>query len=199
MLRNGHRIISFLISAVLLGSLAGATFARNRIWHDTASLWLNSAEGSAAKRGPDHVAFIFLGAGQKFAGDGQARKAIEQFRKALALKPDLAEAYFDLGLVYGQLEQYDRAIEEFHRVLALDPEYEGVHYAAGLAFAQKGEYDRAVEEFTGAIDADPEFAQIYVNRGLAYARSGKPGPALSDFQKACALGDVQGCEALKKN
>ena len=44
---------------------------------------------------------------------GQFENALEQYQKAIELKPELAEAHFGLGVVYIQLGETESAIEAF--------------------------------------------------------------------------------------
>jgi tetratricopeptide (TPR) repeat protein len=50
-------------------------------------------------------------------------KAIKHYRTALELKPDCAEAHFNLGLVYFQQGLTKKAREEFEEALRIDPGY----------------------------------------------------------------------------
>jgi tetratricopeptide (TPR) repeat protein len=67
----------------------------------------------------------------------------------------------------------------------------------GLVYYKKGQYDRAIEDYNRTIALDPNCAPAYYNRGLAYALSENMGKAISDFQKACDIGDENGCDILQ--
>ncbi|MBD3184237.1 tetratricopeptide repeat protein [Candidatus Poribacteria bacterium] len=49
--------------------------------------------------------------------------AIEEFRKAIQLRPGSAEAHYNLGAAYMNIENYDDASKLFQRALELDPAY----------------------------------------------------------------------------
>ncbi|MBI5892312.1 MAG: tetratricopeptide repeat protein [Deltaproteobacteria bacterium] len=100
--------------------------------------------------------------------------AIEAYTKAIALNPNLAQAYSNRGVAYAYKGQYDRAIEDYNKAIALDPNF-------------KGQHDRAIEDLNKAIALDPNVAGAYNNRGLAYALSGNMGRAIEDYNKAIAL------------
>ena len=51
--------------------------------------------------------------GTVYYGLGRADEAIEEYQKAIRLKPGYALAHNNLGLVYGKLGRVDEAIEEF--------------------------------------------------------------------------------------
>ena len=67
----------------------------------------------------------------------------------------------------------------------------------GSEYAAKGEYNKALNNFNLAIRINPNNAAAYTGRGLAYYQPGNMGKAISDFQKACDMGDVLGCEYLQ--
>ena len=39
----------------------------------------------------------------------------------MAVKPDSAEAYFDMGRAHARLKQYSRAIDAWHKCVDVDP------------------------------------------------------------------------------
>ena len=56
------------------------------------------------------------------ASRGRYIEAIEDYDKAIQLKPDYAEAYYNRGMSNIALEEHDEAIEDFNQVIALNPE-----------------------------------------------------------------------------
>jgi tetratricopeptide (TPR) repeat protein len=55
---------------------------------------------------------------------GQYQLAIEDFNKAISLKQDYADAYYNRGYAYTNLGQYQRAIEDYNEVIRLKPDNE---------------------------------------------------------------------------
>ncbi|MEO0053832.1 MAG: tetratricopeptide repeat protein, partial [candidate division WOR-3 bacterium] len=49
-------------------------------------------------------------------------KAIQDFSKAIELKPDLAEPYINRGLAYAKKGELDKAIQDWFMVMRLKPE-----------------------------------------------------------------------------
>ena len=50
---------------------------------------------------------------------GQYEKAIEAYKKAIAIKPDKDEAYYNMGTAYSKLEQYEKAIEAYKQAIKI--------------------------------------------------------------------------------
>ena len=53
--------------------------------------------------------------------NGELDKAIKNYTKAIALKPDYAEAYYNRGFVYRMKEDYKRAIEDYTKTIEIEP------------------------------------------------------------------------------
>ena len=58
---------------------------------------------------------------------GQVDEAIESHRKAIELKPNLAEAHSDLGLALANAGRIREAIPEHFRAVELNPESARIH------------------------------------------------------------------------
>jgi Flp pilus assembly protein TadD len=65
-----------------------------------------------------HYAF-----GQTYANLGQFSEAIRQYKEATKLKEDDPDMFYDLGVAYTKLAQYDAAAAAFSKSLEIDPDY----------------------------------------------------------------------------
>ncbi len=68
---------------------------------------------------------------------------------------DLAWAYYNRGVAYGNLGEYRRAIEDYDEALRLDPDYAVAYNNRGSAYSNLGEYRRAIGDFARALWLDP--------------------------------------------
>jgi DNA-binding winged helix-turn-helix (wHTH) protein/TolB-like protein/Flp pilus assembly protein TadD len=75
------------------------------------------------------------------------RAAIDDFRRALAITPSLAEAHFQLGFMYMDYGLLEKASAEFNAALALDPQYPAMLFRLGRLHLFQQEYQIALEEF----------------------------------------------------
>jgi len=64
--------------------------------------------------------------------EGQYQDAIIAYKKAIAIKPDYAHVYFDMGLAYMKLKQNVLAVEAFKKYLNLEPTGEHADIAGDL-------------------------------------------------------------------
>ena len=57
------------------------------------------------------------------------REALADYDKAVALKPDFAEAYTHRGNVLGELKRVDEALASYGRAMEIDPDHDFLHGA----------------------------------------------------------------------
>lgn len=89
---------------------------------------------------------------------GRPDLAVQQFSDTVKLKPDFAEAYYNLGVALRLINQGDRAIEAFRRAVEIDPKFAEAHNALGEMLGAMGRLDEAIACFEKAVEADPDFA-----------------------------------------
>ena len=74
-------------------------------------------------------------------------EAITEFERALALKPDFADAHNNLGVVLAEQGHVAEAILHYEEALRLKRDYVDAHYNYGNALNQSG---RTAEAMTGS-------------------------------------------------
>ncbi len=99
-------------------------------------------------------------------------KGYAEVQKALALNPNLAEAYYARGLLAWtpQAFQFEAAAADFRRAIEISPSLADAHYWLAWLYNHAGLLDRALEEANIAARLDPGRldSNTYV-RGLQFA------------------------------
>ena len=96
--------------------------------------------------------------------------AFADYRSALAIIPDLPEAYVGRGNIYFLAGKLDRAIEDYSRALDLNISRAYIaHLNRGMAYEKLGRYDVAEADYRQALAAQPDWdlAVKKLNRVLA--------------------------------
>ncbi|HET7872299.1 MAG TPA: tetratricopeptide repeat protein, partial [Terriglobales bacterium] len=104
-------------------------------------------------------------------------QAIEKFKNAVDLDPDLKVAKLYLATAYAQqyvpgvdtpenVANAKQAIEQYQKVLENDPK--SVNSMKGIAFLymQMKDFDKARDYYTKAIDIDPNDPELYYSVGV---------------------------------
>ena len=108
------------------------------------------------------------------------------------------EDYFNSGIAYYELGEYQQAIKDFNQAIRLDPKFAEAYNNRGSAYYGKGQYDEAIADYTKAIELNPKYDKAYNNRGTGYINLGKKDRACDDWRKACELGFCKGLNWAKK-
>src|SRR5262249_24694831 len=118
------------------------------------------------------------------------------YEKALALDPQYAEAYTQLGWTYYvewgfrwsvDRQTLEQAFALAQQALALDEFLPIAHSLLGMCYARKQLYDRAIAEGERAIALDPNNADSYVWQAEVLHFAGRPEDALRAVQQAMRL------------
>jgi predicted O-linked N-acetylglucosamine transferase (SPINDLY family) len=113
--------------------------------------------------------------------------AVDLIRRAIALRPNFAEAYCNLGIALAANEQLDEAVAAFRQAIALRPNYAEAQSNLGVALASKEQLDDAIVAFRQAIVLRPNYAKAHNNLGLALADKGQLDDAIAACRRAIAL------------
>ena len=125
--------------------------------------------------------------GSALLARGEAAQAARQYRRALALKPDFAEAHGNLGNALTELGQWDEAIEHYRQMLRLRPDVAEAHNNLGNALLAQQRFAEAAVSYAQAIALRPRSAGALVNLANALRESGQTDGALTACQRALDL------------
>lgn len=103
--------------------------------------------------------------GQAYLSAEQYPQAIETFKKAIRMAPDMAEGYVNLATVYLQKNEPANA-----RAICLDalqtfPEAPLLHYNLACAYALTNEPQKSLESLRQAVGLDPELRNFAEQEG----------------------------------
>jgi len=124
-----------------------------------------------------------------------AAHEIEDFTKAIQLKPDFVVAYVGRGIARLDAGDSDGAIEDYNMASRIDSrsakesgEYiSPAFFKRGTARLAKGDSDGAIGDFTKAIELKPDYGEAYSARGNAKQAKGDEAGSHFDLAKAAAL------------
>ena len=127
--------------------------------------------------------------GIAMAREGRLGAAIEHFQKAIAIKPDYAEAHNNLGiaLLTNDVPDAVRAETEFKAAIAIKPHYADAQCNLGNLYGQQ-QKDKAAESlFRQAVESDSRFIKGYLSWANLLANEGRLSEADAVLGKAQAV------------
>lgn len=113
---------------------------------------IRELEAETARNPSGLAAWIELG--NLYFDTDQPRKAIEAYRRALALDPDNADVWTDLGVMYRREGNPEEAVRCFERAMAIDPRHEISRLNKGIVLLHD------LKDEAGAIRAWEELLAI---------------------------------------
>jgi tetratricopeptide (TPR) repeat protein len=123
-------------------------------------------------------------------------EAIEAYKKAAEINPNLTFIYLSIGVNYRELKKYDEALEYFALAAKINEQNEILdpipYLGIARTYSQIGEFFIAARNVMRALEITPTDPYVYSQLGLVYFRSRNYEGSIPAF--ACA---VEGCTALE--
>jgi tetratricopeptide (TPR) repeat protein len=126
--------------------------------------------------------------GNAYAKEKQYDKAVDAFRLAIKLNPNLAAAYFGLGATYANMGRVTDALEPMKSAARLDPNNSLAHLNLGRLLASLRHPDEAMTELNEAKRLSPNDPNIHNEIGNVLHNSfGRIADALAEYVEARRL------------
>ena len=212
-LRN--RWMTGVSTASVLAMLMGCAWRQASFWHDSETLWTRTLACTTRNcDGPRHARHPWRSVGgltRRSPSTGSrwnsippalgltatwvglwptadaSNEAIAAYQKALAIKPDSAEAHNNLGNILAGLGHVEEAIAHFQEVLKIEPDSAEAHNNLGAALGRLGRFDETVRQCQRALAIRPDFADAHNNLGGALAGLGRVDEAIAHYQQALEI------------
>lgn len=123
---------------------------------------------------------------------GDKQGAIEDYTKAIQLKPDYSLAYNNRGNARSDSGDHQGAIEDYDQAIQMNQNWGNIglwtaYNNRGWVYALLGDNERGIEDCNKAIQLKPDDANAYDSRGFARANLGDYQEAIKDYNQAIQL------------
>jgi tetratricopeptide (TPR) repeat protein len=180
--KQNHAIAAAItILALVTVVLQTSTYARNRVWKSSITLWEDVVRKSPLEpRGHNNLAMAY-------ESQGLTDEAIKHFQSAVVLMPENSGLHKNLASAYWSGGMKEKAILHYEKALKLSPRITNAHINLGIIYCETGRLDEAIEHFMKALDIDPNSSLAYNNLGIAYRLKGHDEEAIKNFRTALLL------------
>ena len=110
--------------------------------------------------------------GNEYYRRRQYARAIEQFKRALDLKPDYDLVVINMANAYRALGRDEEAMVGYRRFMELDPKNAQIRYEAAQILIDSGKLDEARKQLTEALALEPKLAAARNALGVLALRGG---------------------------
>jgi tetratricopeptide (TPR) repeat protein len=118
---------------------------------------------------------------------GKHNAALDNYDRALAIRPNYADAHNNRANTLQRLGRFDEALESYRRALTIRPDYAEAFNNRGNALYCLNRFDEALESYQQALEIRPDYADTLNNRGILFQELGRFDEALECYQGALAI------------
>ena len=127
----------------------------------------------------------FIDAGLASLQQAHYEQAIQAFRRAISLNPNLGIAWYDLGVAYFGLQNFEDSRKSFEQLRLRDPHHRFAVYFLARIDLIEGNVDAAISGFERTSGSKPTADALYY-LGSAYFRKGDTPAAIRTLERASA-------------
>ncbi|MGB6300950.1 MAG: tetratricopeptide repeat-containing serine protease family protein [Rivularia sp. (in: cyanobacteria)] len=129
----------------------------------------------------------FYNQGNDLYASKDYEKAFEFYDKAVAIKPDYADAWYNRGNALDELKRYEEAVESYDKAIAIKPDYADAWINRGISLRKLKRYEEAIESYDKAIAIKPDYSYAWNNRGYNLEQLKRYKEAIESYDKAIKL------------
>ena len=134
---------------------------------------------------PNHQ-FSWKVLGAVFRQKGKKYEALSANQKAVEVKPDYAEAHFNLGNTK-EIDRLDEAEASYRKAITLKPDFTSALNNLGLILQELGKLEDSKLNLKKAISFKPDFSEAHSNLGITLKKMDRLEKAEASYKKAIAL------------
>ena len=134
--------------------------------------------------------------GNTFSAAGQFDEAEAAYKQAIAIDPNKASYWQNLGVTYYQLQRLSDAEQSLKTGLQLAPDDAQLNYLLGIIYLQMARYSDSGVYLLKANELDPNLPEPYYGLGVLYRQQGKRDEAIRAFERFLELGPGQDPSAI---
>jgi tetratricopeptide (TPR) repeat protein len=118
----------------------------------------------AITKDPNQPADVYFARGYCLQETKAYQQALDDYAKAIELKPSYPEAFLNSGNSARMLKKYDEALVFYEKALKINPTYATVYYARGFLYLDKGDLVNACNDWTKAVELGDHNVQPYIDQ-----------------------------------
>ncbi len=120
----------------------------------------------------------------KYVYDWDFAGAEAEYKQAIQLVPNNAEAHYSYGNFLVAMGRSDEAINQLKIAQQFEPNSSSIASNIAWALYIAGRFEEAENQIKQVISREPNFARAYISLGEIYVEQGKFDEAIAAFQKA---------------
>ena len=129
----------------------------------------------------------FFNRGNLFYNLNKFEEAEKEYREAIKINPDYADAHNNLGALLQNLKRYEEAEKEYREAIRINPNYADAHNNLGILLKNLKRYEEAEKEFREAIKINPNDADAHNNLGILLQNLNRYEEAENEYREVIKI------------
>ena len=125
--------------------------------------------------------------GIKGADFDQLEQRLNDANKALSIKPNSANDYYNMGVIFQEQNRLVEAIEAYNKALSINPDFVEAYFNLGITLKKQGKLEEAIYAYKKVALIKPNFVDAYLNMGIIFEAQNKHERALEIYNKAISI------------
>lgn len=180
----------YITFAIIFIALLVRTISRNIDWQNEDNLWIATAKTSPSSQNTHNNMGDVYARHKDFAG------AEREFKKAIEINPNYADAWHNLALTYQNIGRSAEAVKAYEKAVEINPKLWQSYENLTVLYLGQNDYMSAENSLEKLIEINPQNANYYVNMGIVKVRLNDKVGARENFNKALQI-DPQNQDALQ--
>jgi tetratricopeptide (TPR) repeat protein len=156
------------------------------------------AEFQQAARGDFRLPFLHFNLGLAYLRKQDYEHARDEFLNDIAVEPDVAFNYDQLGEVYSLLGNDDKAELAFREALRRDSTLGGSFIGLAKVYQKKGKYAEAMKALNSAAKLEPDNYSVHYLKGQVLRRMGQIKRAITEVEVASRMMNARRSERQRE-
>lgn len=169
--RETTYLIIFLLTTILMAR----TIIRIGDWQSEDTLWVATAKTAPSSPNAHN------NLGDVYGRLGNQLASIEEFKKAIQLKPNYADAYHNLGNAYRTAGGKEEAIKSYQTALSINPYIWQSYVNIAAILIEEDKVDKAIEIVNQGIETNPQNENLINTLGIIYLNNDQNDRAKEAF------------------
>ncbi|KAL5081542.1 hypothetical protein RYX36_009963 [Vicia faba] len=118
---------------------------------------------------------------------GNTQEGIQKYFEALKVDPHYAPAYYNLGVVYSEMMEYDMALTSYEKASSERPMYAESYCNMGVIYKNLGDLEAAITCYERCLAVSPNFEIAKNNMAIALTDLGTKVKLEGDINRSVAF------------
>lgn len=130
---------------------------------------------------------IYLNLGVALMAVDKINESIDNFSKAIQIKPDFAEAHNNMGIAMEKQGNFTEAARHYRNALCIKHDYVEAHNNLGVALSKQGNFSEAIKHYLKALQISSKYESAHNNLGNVLAHQGNYQDAIYHYKEALRI------------